>query len=551
MSRIVLALCIAGLTVGNVSAVRVWSAVGDTNANDGANYSGAGALLTTDSLLLDGTSQHRWCLTDTLTVAGIHLTAGYDSLIRQNGYKIKVNSYFKTYACSTYHYLNDTMELYGNYGIFYVDSSLEDVRSCASAYMNTCNFNLIVSGNWDTLENRAYTMHINSLRMAFPECTTYSNNIDFTCRQTVYMMGGVYVSGAEMAARCMAPATKPFDITAGTIIYDGGWLVFELVESGTYILDGIQANSIFGACTKCRAGSQNLTSIIVKPVGKGAYIVNQNGNHHLDGPIYIVNSTDSSTLTYNVLDNSIFINNDGALVMGASKRNAACSVVVNLGSSIDTVGGVDFGRAFTSWPDSGATTLNMDSATIRVHSFWRNYDQGHPTINPGTAAVTFYKSPGSGGNNYVELYGQSLYDVTFDTSSPNAYFVNAFRVRNLTANADTFSITDHAGTDSVTGTLSIGANCYFDMSDADVYVGDSLTVSANADTFLTTGGGISLGDSAVLSTGRHAFPSTALAGDAQINGRATFARFRPTPGATYTFSAGDTTTFLQLESTEY
>lgn len=73
-------------------AKRVWTSTGSSNMNLATNYSGSGDLLTTDTLLFDGTSDIRAVLSGDLTVRALQVTADY------NGAMVFGNHVF---ACST------------------------------------------------------------------------------------------------------------------------------------------------------------------------------------------------------------------------------------------------------------------------------------------------------------------------------------------------------------------------------------------------------------------------------------------------------------------
>ena len=56
-------------------ATRTWNSSGSTDMNDGANYTGSGALLATDNLVFDGTSVVDATGTANLSVNSITTTA--------------------------------------------------------------------------------------------------------------------------------------------------------------------------------------------------------------------------------------------------------------------------------------------------------------------------------------------------------------------------------------------------------------------------------------------------------------------------------------------
>jgi hypothetical protein len=69
-------------------ATRTWNSAGSTDMNDGANYDGSGALLSTDDLVFDATSLVNATATADLSVASITTTADYSGNWHTGGFTI-------------------------------------------------------------------------------------------------------------------------------------------------------------------------------------------------------------------------------------------------------------------------------------------------------------------------------------------------------------------------------------------------------------------------------------------------------------------------------
>lgn len=370
---------------------RLWASIASTDANNTNNYRPTGSFHALDYLWFDSTCNVKWKMTSKLSVYGIHVDTLYRDTLDQNNDSLVLTRYFESYSDTATHIFSGAVIITGNNGWFYLDANISDSRSYYLSRLNFGLMDLYLKGNYDTLEIGAYAVSMKNLHIAYPSCTTmiYRQTTSWI-RQAMYIHGGMYLNcgGAEFNVACLPPTEQPINITEGSILQGGGALMLRPTISGTYDFYSLKANSIFGICPVCPQGplTQNLMSVGVRPEVAGNYTVNLHGSWHVGGTIIFANPARNCTLTVNV-DSSLFTEDDAMIVTGATVNDTTCKIIINYGNSFDTTAGVDFGRQFLNWPDSGKVTINLQNSQWRLHGQWYSWTKNEPTINAGNSIL--------------------------------------------------------------------------------------------------------------------------------------------------------------------
>jgi hypothetical protein len=142
-------------------SLRTWSSGASTNANDGNNYTPAGSILETDTLLLNNTSLVAWIMTDTLHVAKINMQTTFTGTWNMGGYKLVTKNSLILGGVGSTLVMNAEYRMLDN-GLFYIH------RYCGS--FSGTGSRVYLDGLRDSMSMIVYTIpstnYISSLSVA-------------------------------------------------------------------------------------------------------------------------------------------------------------------------------------------------------------------------------------------------------------------------------------------------------------------------------------------------------------------------------------------------
>ena len=377
-------------------AIRTWSSLGSNDLNLATNYSGAGALLTTDDLVFDGTSVIAATASANLDVKSITVAAAYTGNMSFSGF--------------TAIYENGNASFDG---------------------IGTLNL-----GNGITLNGASSTLHIGAgvAAVTATSCAITMNgttamiiDIDKTTVAKSLILGNGAIVTNSGVSYFIVSDTNPFVMGTNSRFTNSGLLYIRLTASGNfmtlgsgYIISGatalqleINANSITG--TVPAVTTQNTPLYITENGVKTGYTILFGGTINTGtGRMDIVVSNAGSSGIINFNNQNVICGN-----FYAGNANATATSVINYGSGTFSVS-----QYAGSSLNLGSCTQNFQSSQWLCSGGWI-FGSNH-IIVPGASQVTITNTA------TITSNGKSFYDFVINAAGKTITLADALSVHDYT-----------------------------------------------------------------------------------------------------------------------
>lgn len=440
-------------------ATRTWSSSGSTDINNSANYSGAGALLTTDDLVFNGTSVVNAAATANLTVNSVTITSAYTGTWSFSGFTLTLSagSFTDDGITGTHNYGNG-ITLNGASATMHAGAGIATLQasSCILTFNGTtgctldndkggldaCFKQLVLGAAAKVTSTGAQSHHVKdgATVLTLGNNATLTNNSGMDLRVTasvaVWSVGtGCTINGSgDFRLRIDADSTT-MTIPAITISGSGSFDI-GCTDSGTL-------SSVF-----VLSGNFN--------IGSGFLLI---ANQY---------SASAASFTFNTGNYSITC---GALWMGTT--TALATITLNFGSS--AVSCTTF--SVPALASAGTTTVNLQTASISC-SAGLDIASAIPTLNPGTSTVTFT------GTGTLNLNGRSLAGITLNAAGGTLTFGSAVSATSMTVTAG--SVTDGGYSATFSSSVNLQSSTNLTLTGTWTITGDAdLTFNASGTATLT------------------------------------------------------------------
>jgi len=424
---------------------RIWSSASSTDLNDSANYSGSGALLTTDDLVFDSTSIVNATASANLDVNSITVASNYSgNMTFINRTAIYENGNASFDGTGTLH-LGSGITLNGASAILHIGSGVGTVT--ASPCVVTMN------GTTGMTIDDDKSVLFKSLVLGANAIVTNSGSITTTYTGTstllTFVNGGTLTINTQINLRATADCSV-ISITGSPTI--NGTSILEIHGRNSGVVSTLPAITMTGTTTLNIAGRVTTAST--------SHTITLSGN--ISAPtINIMNNTANGF----VFDQGMYtITSSGVLSIGNSSTG---STVLNFNGNI-TSGSIN-GSTY-----NGATTVNLGASLISCNGNF-TFGSNH-TITPETSTVTITNT------SNITSNGKLFYDLVIDASGKTITLINALSCHSITKTSGTitgnFSITFSGNasfsvsttlyrlirTSGVTGTITIEAGATLTLS---------------------------------------------------------------------------------------
>jgi hypothetical protein len=483
--------------------------------NNGANYTGAGALLAADDLTFDNTSVINAAATANLAVNSVTIAANYTGTWALTGFTATFGNGFSDDGTTGAHNYGNGITCNGASGTFHVGSGVVAITatSCVLTMNGTTGMTLdddegVVFKSL-TLGAAAIVVSSGGATSYFRNagvCMTLGNNTSITFNRaaefgptgsnTAFSIGtGCTINGT--ASLSIRPRTAASTTTIPAITYTG---------SGTISVSPDAANTI----------------------------ITLTGNFSSTGTVAVQHSS-ANTFEFNSGNFSI---TTAAFVVGANL--AGCTATFNFGASVITC------SSFTGATyNTGTTNLNLQTSQWACSGNW-TFGSNH-TVNPGTSSVTIT------GTSTLTSNGKSFFDLTINSVALTVTLADALTLAaggdltltSGTLNLSTFNLTV-GGNTAINGTSTLtatGSTCSF-AGNYTTAAGCTVTINAATNYTFTA--------AAIVTTNGKALPQCTFNAAFTINDSCTIARIiRGVDGFTGTFEAGQTFTISNLAAANW
>lgn len=500
-----------------MAATRTWSSAGSTDMNDGANYSGAGALLTTDDLVFDATSVVNATATAALSINSVTATAAYSGAWSMGTtYKLTVNEAsdsainYKGTGATTW---GDSLVLAGASATVHIGSA---VASCNAA---NCDVVFNGGGTWDV--DKGSTWQSLTLAASQTLVTTGASYQFFKTSGTPLVMGNNatltcnHVTDDHFAFYRQSTGDA-FSIGTGCTVNGTRSPTFR--GEGTITLT-MPAYTYTGTDTRLLVASGNATT----------HTFLWTGNWDVGAAeVHIYDGNQASTLTVDF--DQYGLTTTGNLAIGRQK-NTGGLMQIRMGSGTFDIGSFNQYSTFNALRQN----LDLETATINCAGSFEIYDSC--TVTRGTAKINITSAA------TITTDTERLPRITVNASGGTVDFADRIYL-------DTLILTDGTITHSGAGIDTLG---YVSIDGGTWNIAnDTIAITSNGKG--STAGAISGSSASVLSfdmLNAHFgwFPGDTIPGrlsmlnSMYLDSGGAVARITTVPGKTYTYEDGKTFTF--------
>lgn len=382
-------------------ATRTWSSVGSNDMNNAANYSGAGALLTTDDLVFNNTSVINATATANLDVASITVAANYS----------------------------------GNWSIAEFSAVAETGNM---SFDGTGTLNL---GNGITLNGASATLHVGSGvgTVTATNCAVTMNgsiamviDIDKTSVFGQFVLGNnAVVTNTSAAIAYFQANASPLVMGDNSDLINNGLLRFRITGSGPFMTLGsgyaISGTSTIilvvyiasGAVTIPSITTQNVDVTIQEQSGISGWTVQFVGTVNLGTGSLTIRTATAITGNYDFNNQNITCG-----ILSVGNLNAGATSTINYSSGTFNVTGYN-GLNF------GVCNENFQSSVWSVSGSW-TFGSNH-TITPGTSEVAFTNTA------VVTSNSKLFYDFVINAAGKTITLADALSCHDFTNIAGTLA----------------------------------------------------------------------------------------------------------------
>ena len=508
-------------------ATRTWLSTGSTDMNNVANYSGSGALLTTDDLVFDATSVVNATDTASLSVICITAAAGYTGTWSDGGQTITVNAAFNM----------------SSGGSFVGTGTLIQSTNANVTFANTGSPTTSTAWKLDLKDDGSLIVsgykNMGSLKCGYAGKTT-----------TITGGSGLFLN-IRPTPLTLAHATGTLTINMGFSINAGANVTF---EQGSATINGSSA-LVFYTTAACVITLKALTAtltggIYLQCVSAAACSVNIEGNLTvIGGNLHILNAQTNAAgiFTVNFGGYDITTDDTKSIYIGQQFTNDA-ETIINLQGSKVTTGTL---RTYGSFQDDKCT-VNLDTGTMELTctsdstAAYFIYLHKRVIFTDTTGRIYLIRSAGARSGSITSA-GSTLPDLRFDAPGKTCLLNDNLNVADLVVTDGTFDANEK--TVSITGLLNIVGTV--DFTNCAVTIGgnylSSGTLTKDANTTFTF-----TGDAATITTYGKALPTCTLNNNCTINDSVTFARLIfGVDGKTITFEQGETFTITAYTAADW
>jgi len=513
-----LAILLIGMYLNHLAAAtRTWSSGGSTDMNDDANYSGAGALLTTDDLVFDATSVVNATATADLEVNSITATAAYSGAWSMGStYKLTVNEAsdsainYKGTGATTW---GDSLVLAGTNATVHIGGAVASLTAAA------CDVVFNGGGTWDVDKGSTWQ----SLTIAASQSLTTTGAL----YQFFKTSGTPLTMGNNATLTCNHVTDDHFAFyrqSSGDAFSIGTGCTINGTRSPTFRGEGaivltMPAFTYTGTDTRVLAASGTAT----------VHTFRWTGNWDLGAAeLHIYDGNQASTLTIDF--DQYGITTTGNLAIGRQK-NTGGLMPISMGSGTFNIGSFNQYSTFNALRQN----LDLETATINCAGSFEIYDSC--TVTRGSAKINLT------GAATVTTDNERLPRVNVNAPGGTVNFADRIYLDTLTVAAGTVT---HSGTGIDTlGYLSIDGGTWN-------ITNDTIAVTSNGKG--STAGAISGSSTSLLSFSMEDahfgwFPGDTIPGRLEmlnsmyLDSGGAVARITTVAGKTYTYQDGKTFVF--------
>ena len=503
-------------------ATRTWSGASDTNLNNSANYSGAGALLATDDLVFNTGSVAATASAD-LSVNSITTTSGYSGNWSNSGHNFTV-----ALGASFAH--TGTLNLGNNFTANGASSTFSIGSGVSSVTASSCTLTLNGTTGMTLQDNSGVTFKALVLGTNAKATNSGSQTTLYLSAASplTFTNGGTLTTNVTMAFRLNATGNI-LTITAGSPVLNGSGLIF---------FDCIGVSSTMSIPAFTYSGTN--TIYIRALATSGNSIISLTGN--IIATSIIIAQANPCTLVFNTGNHNITTTKNFNL-----QNSSSTLTTYNFGSSIIGCG------SFSAYSSTGTIHVFLNSsqwtltATLSASSLWDNTGW---TINAGTSTITFAGS----GNSNVTSNGQTFNNIVINGASLAFTFNDTPSVATLTVTSTlTYSHTGQVLTASSdvnfngTGNYDFGNGITMTGASATLQIGPNIQYPTSAACVLTMNGttGMVFQDNFGVSLN-----SLILGANAKVTNSGAVNSYFRSSGTPLTFTNGGTLTLNTILSFE-
>jgi len=355
-------------------AVRTWSSAGSNDLNLATNYSGAGALLTTDDLVFDATSVVNATASSNLDVKSITVAAAYSGNMSFSGRTAIYENGNASFDGTGTINLGNGITLNGASATLHIGAGTGVVTatSCIVVMNGTTGMILDI--------DKAST-YFKRLTLGAGAHLTHSGAqavyLEDTITPLVFVNGGTLINNITLVIRCTGNGAM-FSITGNPSISGTAPIAMRVMTAGTTVtIPAITATCNISMMGYAPAGSVTITQTGDIACNDLAILTNQANSYTFNSGGYSINAAKFS--------------------FGAS--NAAANFTLNMSSSIVSTTEIDGGTYNTG----ASIAINLQSSQWNCAgncTFGNNH-----TVDSGTSKITFSK------NSAITSNGELFNDV--------------------------------------------------------------------------------------------------------------------------------------------
>lgn len=381
-------------------ATRIWNSSGSTDMNDSGNYTGTGALLSTDDLVFNNTSTVNATATADLNVASITTTSAYSGEWSVSGRIVTLSGNATFDGTGTLN-LGNGFTLNGASATFLLGAGVGTVTSLSCV-----------------------------LTMNGTEGMVYTDNKGITIKQLILGIGAIVTRNGTAGNTSFITSTVGL---APLVMNDNS--TFTLNQNSEITVNQpapfftLGSNVTFNGTgiLKCYNQSNGISNVpaFTRTTGDMHFCAGiAGGVINFTGNINMVNRSLRSygsianaaiTINYGASGNDIIVTCKdlyfGVNVSGANNPTVNCNNT--------TFNVVNFGSYNTS-----AHTVNLQSSTWNLTGNWNSVS--NINLNPGSSLIKFITN-----NHSVTSKGKPFYNLILDSPSKTISFLDAMTCNNL------------------------------------------------------------------------------------------------------------------------
>lgn len=504
-------------------AARTWTSAGSNDMNDGANYSGAGALLAADDLTFDGTSVVNAAATANLAVNSVTIAAAYTGTWALTGFTATFGNGFSDDGTVGAHNYGNSITCNGASGTFHVGAGVGAVTASLCC--------VYFSGTTAMVLDDDKGVQFDCLVLIGAAKLTSSGSVS-----TSFSKSGTPLVLGDGASLTLNQTTNFFSTSSGSALYSFlGAYTFK--GSGTITFYAATNAGTFSAPALTFTGTSSNFGFIAN-VGVNNAIINQTGN--------IVTNTVSTFRIYAGIANTSVTWNTQGFGISCTGSTFRWGASIATGTIVFNCGASTIAGAVYSPYTVGTGTINMGTAVFNFTGSWTFGATN--TVNPGTSSVTIT------GTSTLTSNGKSFFDLTINSVALAVTCADALTLAaggdltltSGTLNLNTFALTV-GGNTAINGTSTLnatGSTCSF-AGNYTTAAGTTITINAATNYTFTLNG-------AIVTTNGKALPQITFNSNFSINDTCTITRLiRGVDGFTGTFEAGQTFTISNLAAANW